>query len=119
LSAASFQETTRVLTDAAIQAKSDFMRGLKENVIIGQLIPAGTGSMEYQPLQPALPGATTVAALGFLGGDTPVRSADEGMPDNPAEWLASLGAHKRAVDVGFDEELVIDTADLAEVEEEA
>jgi DNA-directed RNA polymerase subunit beta' len=119
LSAASFQETTRVLTDAAIQAKSDFMRGLKENVIIGQLIPAGTGSMEYQPLQPALPGATTVAALGFLGGDTPMRSADEGMPDNPAEWLASLGANKRAVDIEFDEELVIDTADLAEVDEEA
>ncbi|MDX1449586.1 MAG: DNA-directed RNA polymerase subunit beta', partial [Acidimicrobiia bacterium] len=43
LSAASFQETTRVLTDAAIQGKSDFMRGLKENVIIGKLIPAGTG----------------------------------------------------------------------------
>src|SRR5690606_28077852 len=69
LSAASFQETTRVLTDAAIQGKSDFMRGLKENVIIGKLIPAGTGSDVYQDLQPTLPGATTVAALELLGGE--------------------------------------------------
>src|SRR5205814_6942380 len=43
LSAASFQETTRVLTDAAIHARSDSLIGLKENVIIGKLIPAGTG----------------------------------------------------------------------------
>ena len=91
LSAASFQETTRVLTEAAIQAKSDFMRGLKENVIIGKLIPAGTGSEAYQVLEPALPEATTVSALGLLGGDMPA-SADEGLPENPAEWLASIGA---------------------------
>ena len=43
LSAASFQETTRVLTDAAIEGKQDYLKGLKENIIIGQLIPAGTG----------------------------------------------------------------------------
>ena len=43
LSAASFQETTRVLTDAAIKGKIDKLQGLKENVIIGKLIPAGTG----------------------------------------------------------------------------
>ena len=43
LSAASFQETTRVLTDAAIKAKTDPLHGLKENVITGKLIPAGTG----------------------------------------------------------------------------
>jgi len=48
LSAASFQETTRVLTDAAIQAKSDSLIGLKENVIIGKLIPAGTGISRYR-----------------------------------------------------------------------
>jgi DNA-directed RNA polymerase subunit beta' len=47
LSAASFQETTRVLTDAAIKGKTDMLRGLKENVIIGKLIPAGTGAKEY------------------------------------------------------------------------
>ncbi len=47
LSAASFQETTRILTDAAIHGKVDHLQGLKENVIIGKLIPAGTGSKEY------------------------------------------------------------------------
>jgi DNA-directed RNA polymerase subunit beta' len=48
ISAASFQETTRVLTEAAIEGKRDFLRGLKENVIIGRLIPAGTGMQEVQ-----------------------------------------------------------------------
>jgi DNA-directed RNA polymerase subunit beta' len=92
LSAASFQETTRVLTDAAIQSRSDFMRGLKENVIIGKLIPAGTGATEYQTLHPSLPGATTVASLGLLGdGTVPPSDDDDGLPDDPAEWLASLG----------------------------
>jgi DNA-directed RNA polymerase subunit beta' len=50
LSAASFQETTRVLTDAAIKAKSDPLLGLKENVIIGKLVPAGTGMECYRDL---------------------------------------------------------------------
>ena len=45
ISAASFQETTRVLTDAAVNGKSDTLEGLKENVIVGRLIPAGTGGM--------------------------------------------------------------------------
>ncbi|MFN5240831.1 MAG: DNA-directed RNA polymerase subunit beta'', partial [Aphanizomenon sp.] len=48
ISAASFQETTRVLTEAAIEGKSDWLRGLKENVIIGRLIPAGTGYNTYE-----------------------------------------------------------------------
>jgi len=48
LSAASFQETTRVLTEAAINGKSDPLLGLKENVIIGKLIPAGTGMSRYR-----------------------------------------------------------------------
>ena len=57
ISAASFQETTRVLTEAAVQGKVDHLRGLKENVIIGRLIPAGTGSglyrsVGYTDLQP-------------------------------------------------------------------
>jgi len=51
ISAASFQETTRVLTEAAIQGKVDFLRGLKENVIIGHLIPAGTGMPGYRQLR--------------------------------------------------------------------
>jgi DNA-directed RNA polymerase subunit beta' len=51
LSAASFQETTRVLTDAAIHARSDSLLGLKENVIIGKLIPAGTGMQRYRSIK--------------------------------------------------------------------
>lgn len=50
LSAASFQETTRVLTDAAIHGKVDRLQGLKENVIIGKLIPAGTGYSQYNSI---------------------------------------------------------------------
>jgi len=52
LSAASFQETARVLTDAAIRNKKDYLIGLKENVIIGKLIPAGTGIKDYKNLTP-------------------------------------------------------------------
>ncbi|MDD6311768.1 MAG: DNA-directed RNA polymerase subunit beta' [Firmicutes bacterium] len=51
LSAASFQETTRVLTDAAIKGKTDTLEGLKENVIIGKLIPAGTGMRRYRNIE--------------------------------------------------------------------
>ncbi|MBR9648046.1 DNA-directed RNA polymerase subunit beta' [Clostridium tyrobutyricum] len=51
LSAASFQETTRVLTDAAIKGKVDPLLGLKENVIVGKLIPAGTGMMRYRSIK--------------------------------------------------------------------
>lgn len=61
LSAASFQETTRVLTDAAIKGKRDDLRGLKENVIIGKLIPAGTGMTEYRDIETELPRETGVA----------------------------------------------------------
>ena len=52
LSAASFQETTRVLTDAAIRGKKDSLLGLKENVIIGKIIPAGTGMARYRKMEP-------------------------------------------------------------------
>jgi DNA-directed RNA polymerase subunit beta' len=50
LSAASFQETTKVLTQAATQAKADNLLGLKENVLVGHLIPAGTGLRRYQDI---------------------------------------------------------------------
>lgn len=96
LSAASFQETTRVLTEASVQAKSDYMRGLKESVIIGKLIPAGTGTQEYQRIQPAMPDATTIQSIGLL--EPSSGKVDPGLPANPAEWLASLG------EPDFDEE---------------
>ena len=50
LSAASFQETTRVLTEASINGKADGLKGLKENVILGKIIPAGTGIKKYNNL---------------------------------------------------------------------
>ncbi len=55
LSAASFQETTRVLTEAAIESRSDGLKGLKENIIIGKLIPAGTGMEEYRDIATEAP----------------------------------------------------------------
>jgi DNA-directed RNA polymerase subunit beta' len=54
ISAASFQETTKVLADAAVQGKIDYLRGLKENVIMGRLIPAGTGLPQYRDLDISL-----------------------------------------------------------------
>jgi DNA-directed RNA polymerase subunit beta' len=67
LSAASFQETTRVLTDAAIHAKSDPLLGLKENVIIGKLIPAGTGLPRYRNIR-VEPTEEARAAMYTMGG---------------------------------------------------
>ncbi len=67
LSAASFQETTRVLTEAAIEGKSDQLIGLKENVIIGKLIPAGTGMVRYRSVQPVLAGAPASAGYAVEG----------------------------------------------------
>ncbi|MFV8815927.1 DNA-directed RNA polymerase subunit beta', partial [Aerococcus urinaeequi] len=58
LSAASFQETTKVLTDAAIRGKEDHLLGLKENVIIGKIIPAGTGMARYREMEPKKIGDT-------------------------------------------------------------
>src|SRR3981081_2779332 len=85
ISAASFQETTRVLTEAAVAGKVDYLRGLKENVIMGRLIPAGTGLERYRnielltevppmPLQEEIPEAAELApeepaALEFLRKD--------------------------------------------------
>ena len=54
LSAASFQETSRTLTDAAVKGKVDNLVGLKENVIIGKLIPAGTGLKQYRSVMPII-----------------------------------------------------------------
>jgi DNA-directed RNA polymerase subunit beta' len=69
LSAASFQETTRVLTDAAISAKSDSLLGLKENVIIGKLIPAGTGISRYRNVDVNPTEEARVAAFSMAGYD--------------------------------------------------
>jgi DNA-directed RNA polymerase subunit beta' len=63
VSAASFQETTRVLTEAAISGKTDDLRGLKENVIVGRLIPAGTGLSNYTRVEVLTPGGEVIKPL--------------------------------------------------------
>ncbi|MGI8796634.1 MAG: DNA-directed RNA polymerase subunit beta', partial [Acidimicrobiia bacterium] len=78
LSAASFQETTRVLTEAAIEGKSDGLVGLKENVIIGKLIPAGTGMERYRDITTEAPDYTPL----------PFYSSDTGADMDLAGWLA-------------------------------
>ncbi len=90
LSAASFQETTRVLTEAAIEGKSDNLLGLKENIIIGKLIPAGTGMQRYQDILTHSPG---FEAEEFLSSE---------IEEDPAQWLANLGGDAAPVAEGAD-----------------
>ncbi|MBS0231620.1 MAG: DNA-directed RNA polymerase subunit beta', partial [Proteobacteria bacterium] len=81
ISSASFQETTRVLTDAAVRGTRDNLRGLKENVIVGRLIPAGTGLAYHNQRRRAASGLTeaelaTLAGEPAAGGETPQVSAE-------------------------------------------
>ena len=110
VSAASFQETTRVLTEAAVSGKIDYLQGLKENVIVGRLIPAGTGTfvrelhhyaaerdrviLEEKAREAALRGETAEAALLLTGpsessgeplGDSPIDSSGEPLSDSPVD----------------------------------
>jgi len=113
LSAASFQETTKVLTDAAIEGKVDHLNGLKENVIIGKLIPAATGLKRYRQItiEPAEPLPVTFAR-----------------PEAEAELLAALeeigegdGFDLDALGLAFDEESELEgegAPEGAETEEE-
>jgi DNA-directed RNA polymerase subunit beta' len=70
ISAASFQETTRVLTEAAIMGKRDELRGLKENVIVGRLIPAGTG-LAYHNIRKAQAAEPVLAEIPAAAPETP------------------------------------------------
>ena len=63
ISAASFQETTKVLTEAAVNCKVDMLRGLKENVIMGRLIPAGTGAKDYRSLKSKIKGLVSSSPM--------------------------------------------------------
>ncbi|HSG41091.1 MAG TPA: hypothetical protein VLE27_15745, partial [Thermoanaerobaculia bacterium] len=88
ISASSFQETTQVLTEAAINGKVDYLRGLKENVIMGRLIPAGTGLPNYKYLDIEVESqadeiADIEAALAASHGDefTPPASGTGGRPE--------------------------------------
>jgi DNA-directed RNA polymerase subunit beta' len=78
LSAASFQETTRVLTEAAIDGRGDSLLGLKENIIIGKLIPAGTGMMRYREFDTVAPDYQPMAYF------------SSEVDDDPAAWLSNI-----------------------------
>jgi DNA-directed RNA polymerase subunit beta' len=77
ISAASFQETTRVLTEAAISGKVDDLRGLKENVIVGRLIPAGTGLGNYTRVE--------VLSQGGEEEEAPAEVVAEAAPELPTD----------------------------------
>ena len=100
LSAASFQETTKVLTDAALEGKIDRLAGLKENVIIGKLIPAATGLKRYRTIEiePAEPLPRGIDDVGLLEGDD--LAAELGLDDG--EGLQGFGP-------------AFDTAELEEI----
>jgi DNA-directed RNA polymerase subunit beta' len=87
LSAASFQETTRVLTEAAIDGRADGLLGLKENIIIGKLIPAGTGMPRYREFDIEAP---DYQPMEFYSSDA----------EDPAEWLASISGTYSSDDNG-------------------
>jgi DNA-directed RNA polymerase subunit beta' len=99
LSAASFQETTRVLTEAAIESKSDRLIGLKENIIIGKLVPAGTGLERYRRVVTHAP---DYKPMDFYS------SADE--EQDLADWLAGQASLGEEVLAGAYEADVIDLA---------
>jgi DNA-directed RNA polymerase subunit beta' len=96
LSAASFQETTKVLTDAALEGKIDRLNGLKENVIIGKLIPAATGLKRYRriEIEPSEPLPRAVDDVGLLDQDE--LAAELGLED---------GAGLQSLSPGFDQDL--------------
>ena len=110
LSAASFQETTRVLTEAAIEGRSDGLEGLKENVIIGKLIPAGTGMPLYRDIKTHRARLRAVAVLHVGGrrGDGPRHVAARSTSTRPAGEVADIGILQGApsefvgADDGFD-----------------
>jgi DNA-directed RNA polymerase subunit beta' len=89
LSAASFQETTRVLTEAAIDGRGDGLVGLKENIIIGKLIPAGTGMPKYREITTFAPDYQPMEYYSMADDDQDL-----------AEWLAGKADMSRAEDAG-------------------
>jgi DNA-directed RNA polymerase subunit beta' len=89
LSAASFQETTKVLTDAALEGKVDELRGLKENVIIGKLIPAATGLRSYRNIELVTAG---IPAEMDVFGDVMAGRRDSGGLSPEEQWAALTGS---------------------------
>jgi len=113
LSAASFQKTTRVLTDAAVKGKRDNLVGLKENVIIGRLIPAGTGLPRYRALEVELEGGmiTYTTPMGLL--------EEEGEIDEEAVELLMSGAVDKPASIADVVEALKQTDSASEDADEA
>jgi DNA-directed RNA polymerase subunit beta' len=88
ISAASFQETTRVLTEAAISGKTDDLRGLKENVIVGRLIPAGTGLNNYTRVEVLTPPGESMKPLDAI---LPLEPAPAELPEDGDGSVAAAG----------------------------
>jgi DNA-directed RNA polymerase subunit beta' len=119
LSAASFQETTRVLTEAAIRGKSDPLLGLKENVIIGKLIPAGTGMSRYRSIRAITTGEGAISdedARAMFG--LPPRIEDEEAATVARELLGA-GASLQAVPATEGDGASVTTLDPEEVTQAA
>ncbi len=98
ISAASFQETTRVLTEAAIEGKSDWLRGLKENVIIGRLIPAGTG---FSVQEDIMSGAGSYDDSGLPNGNSYTERAEVANAAKKTKKTKKIGSYG-------DEDMVLD-----------
>ena len=99
LSAASFQETTRVLTEASIKGKVDELRGLKENVILGKLIPAGTGATQYSNIEMQL-------EKEFMSDEPSEFLEEQLLDDEDMEFDLALGAETPEEEVPAAEETV-------------
>jgi DNA-directed RNA polymerase subunit beta' len=99
LSAASFQETTRVLTEASIKGKVDELRGLKENVILGKLIPAGTGASQYSDIEMQL-------EKEFMSDEPSEFLEEQLLDDEDMEFDLALGAETPEEEVPAAEETV-------------
>ena len=114
LSAASFQETTRVLTDAAIRGKVDHLRGLKENVIIGKLIPAGTGAKQYSDVKFEL-------EKEFIEDDASEALEDKLMSDDVTDEVTTNNNSDTALedtDISANDDIDLNIADDEETTEE-
>ena len=112
LSAASFQETSRVLTEAAIRTKRDYLVGLKENVIIGKLIPAGTGTKAYKNVTPQYIGGYKKAEEEEIAEAEEAEETVEDVEDLETEETVESADVTETTD-----EVVEDTVDIFDEEE--
>ncbi len=113
LSAASFQETTKVLTEAAIKGKVDSLIGLKENVIIGKLIPAGTGMRRYRDIRLS----TDENLASRLRMEDEISFDDGSLEEENAEFPEDMEELEEIDGLAEDEEEINDPADIDELDE--